>query len=90
MKLVVRDRLSGKRYELEIFEENTAQDVIDTLIESGLIRPTPGQDWQWILVDSRFTQIPPNERVSSRISSSSGENEVFLIAIASGGDNRHQ
>ena len=60
MKLIVRDRFSGKRYELDIFEENTAKDVIDTLIEEGLIRPTPGEGYEWILIDSRFVHIPPN------------------------------
>jgi hypothetical protein len=85
MKLVVRDRLSGKRYELEIFEENTGKDVIDTLIESGLIKPSPGEGYEWILVDSRFIQIHPDERISSRLYSGSEENEVFLVARVVGG-----
>jgi hypothetical protein len=85
MKLIVRDRLSGKRYELEIFEENTAKDVIDALIESGLIRPTPGEGYEWILLDSRFVQIHPNEKLSSRLYSGSEENEVFLVARVVGG-----
>ncbi len=86
MKLIVRDRLSGKRYELEIFEENTAKDVIDALIDSGLIRPTPGEGYEWILLDSRFVQIQSNERISSRFGS--GEGEVFLVARVVGGDAR--
>ncbi len=86
MRLVVRDRFSGKRYELEIFEENTAKDVIDTLIEGGYIRPTPGEGYEWVLVDSRYIQISPNEKIVSRIySSGSGEAEVYLVAVVSGG-----
>jgi hypothetical protein len=81
MKLVVRDSLSGKSYELKIFKETTAREVIDTLIESGLIRPTPGPQWEWVLIDSRFFKIPSDERISSRVSSGSGENEVYLSAI---------
>jgi len=92
MKLVVRDRLSGKRYELEVFEENTAKDIIDALIEAGLIRPTPGEGYEWILLDSRFVQIHPNEKISSRVySSSSGEAEVYLVArVAGGTDDSHE
>lgn len=92
MKLVVRDRLSGKRYELEVFEENTAKDIIDALIEAGLIRPTPGEGYEWILLDSRFVQIHPNEKISSRAySSSSGEAEVYLVArVAGGTDDSHE
>jgi hypothetical protein len=90
MRLVVRDKMSGKRYVLEIFEENTAQDVINTLIESGLIRPTPGPQWEWVLIDSRFFLILSDERISSRVSSGSGENEVFLVARPYGGDTEHQ
>jgi hypothetical protein len=88
MKLVVRDRLSGKRYELEIFEENTAKDVIDALIESGLIKPSPGEGYEWVLVDPRFVQIHPDERISSRLHSGSEENEVFLVARVVGGCRR--
>jgi hypothetical protein len=91
MKLVVRDRLSGKRYELEIFEENTGKDVIDTLIESRLISPSPGEGYEWVLIDSRFVQIHPDERISSRLYSGNGENEVFLAARVVGGDvKRHR
>jgi molybdopterin/thiamine biosynthesis adenylyltransferase len=79
MKIIVRDRISGKRYELDILEEHTAKDVIDVLVEERLIRPSPGEGYEWILVDPRFIQIPPNERVASRLSGA-GENEVFLIA----------
>lgn len=86
MKLVVRDRLSGKRYELEVFEENTAKDVIDALIEAGLIRPTPGEGYEWILLDSRFVQIHPNEKISSSVySSGTEEAEVYLVARVAGG-----
>ncbi|MCF8885703.1 MAG: hypothetical protein L4877_07965 [Aigarchaeota archaeon] len=85
MKLVVRDRISGKRYELEVFEENTAKDVIDSLIEAGLIRPTPGEGYEWILLDSRFVQIHPNEKIVSRLSYGSEEAEVYLVARVTGG-----
>jgi hypothetical protein len=80
MKLVVRDRLSGKRYELKILKGTTAREVIDTLIESRLINPSPGEGFDWILIDSSFIQIQPDERVSSRVSSGSGEIEVYLLA----------
>ncbi|MEM3820000.1 MAG: hypothetical protein QXF08_06110 [Nitrososphaerota archaeon] len=85
MKLIVRDRISGKRYELEIFEENTVKDVIDSLIESGLIRPTPGEGYEWILLDSRFVQMHPNEKISSRYLYGSEGAEVYLVARVTGG-----
>jgi hypothetical protein len=85
MKIIIRDRYSGKRYELEIFEENTARDVIDALIDSGLIRPTPGEGFEWVLLDSRLIQILPNQKVSSRLSPGGGENEIFLAVVPSGG-----
>jgi len=80
MKIIVRDKLLGERYELEIFEETTAEDVIDALIESGLIRP----GYEWVLIDSRLVFIRPNEKISSRLSPESGENEVFLVAWSGG------
>lgn len=84
MKLIVRDRISGKRYELEVFEENTAKDVIDSLIDAGFIRPTPGEGYEWILLDSRFVQIHPNEKIISRCYGSE-EAEVYLVARVTGG-----
>ncbi|MEM1550300.1 MAG: hypothetical protein QXR13_00020 [Candidatus Bathyarchaeia archaeon] len=85
MRLIVRDRISGKRYELEIFEENTAKDVIDSLIEAGLIGPTPGEGYEWILLDSRFVQIHPSEKIASRYSHGSEGAEVYLVARVTGG-----
>jgi uncharacterized ubiquitin-like protein YukD len=77
-KLIVIDRLSGKKYELEGFEESTAQEVIDDLIDVGFIRPSPGERFEWVLLDSKLKQILPNEKLSSRLSP--GENEVYLVA----------
>jgi hypothetical protein len=80
MRLIVRDIYSEKRYEFEIFEETTAQDIIDTLIDLGFIGPSPREGYQWILTDSKFIQILPNEKLSSRLSP--GENKVYLAARA--------
>jgi len=75
-KLIVRDKVSEKRYELEIFEENTAKDVIIALIEEGLIKPIPIEGCQWVLTDSEGSRIIPDEELSSRLSP--GENKVYL------------
>jgi hypothetical protein len=81
MKLIVWDRVSGKRHELEIFEETTAQDVIDALIGEGLIRSYYGELFdEWILIDSKYVRIHPNERIVPRISSN-GKNEVYLFHL---------
>jgi hypothetical protein len=84
MILTVHDRLSGKKYRLEVFEENTAKSVINVLIKKGLIGSSPGQDYEWALVDSRFYQIFPDERIIPRASSNE-EGEVYLIARAKHG-----
>jgi hypothetical protein len=63
---------------LEGFEESTAQEVIDDLIDVGFIRPSPGERFEWVLLDSKLRQILPNEKLSSRLSP--GENEVYLVA----------
>jgi hypothetical protein len=80
-ELTVIDKLSGRRYALGIFEENTAKDVIDILIERGLIKPTPGEGFQWALTDRSGSVISPAERLSSRLP----EREVFLVARPVGG-----
>jgi hypothetical protein len=80
-ELTVIDKLSGRRYTLGIFEENTAKDVIDTLIEIGLIKPTPEEGYQWALTDRSGSVISPAERLSSRLP----EREVFLVARPLGG-----
>jgi len=80
-ELTVIDKLSGRRYTLGIFEENTAKDVIDTLIERGLIKPTPEEGYQWALTDRSGSVISPAERLSSRLP----EREVFLVARPVGG-----
>jgi hypothetical protein len=80
-ELTVIDKLSGRRYTLGIFEENTAKDVIDTLIEIGLIKPTPEEGYQWALTDRSGSVISPAERLSSRLP----EREVFLVARPVGG-----
>jgi len=80
-ELTVIDKLSGRRYTLGIFEENTAKDVIDTLIERGLIKPMPEEGYQWALTDRSGSVISPAERVSSRLP----EREVFLVARPVGG-----
>jgi hypothetical protein len=80
-ELAVIDKLSGRRYTLRIFEENTAEDVIETLIKGGLIKPTPEEGYQWTLTDRSGSVISPAERVSSRLP----EREVFLVARPVGG-----
>jgi len=80
-ELTVINKLSGRRYTLGIFEENTAKDVIDTLIERGLIKPTPEEGYQWALTDRSGSVISPAERLSSRLP----EREVFLVARPVGG-----
>jgi uncharacterized ubiquitin-like protein YukD len=79
MILRINDRLTGETYELEVSEETTAEEVIDMLIEEGLIVPAPGVGYEWMLLDSRFIMISPDERITSRVSSS-GKNEVYLCA----------
>lgn len=35
-----------RRYELEVYEENTVDDLIEALIESGLINAQPKQGYR--------------------------------------------
>jgi hypothetical protein len=77
-KLYVENEYSGLRYELKIFGENTAGDVINILIEEGLIGPTPKEGYQWVLKDKSGSIINHNDRLSYRASPESGECEAFL------------
>jgi len=81
--LTVIDRLAGKRYTLVVFKDNTAGDVIDALIESGLIKPSPEVGYAWALVSPRLFEIPYDKKILEALSP--GENEVFLIAKPMGG-----
>lgn len=84
-RLVIRDRFTGRRYELEVFPENTVDDVINALIDGRYISSAPGEGYEWILIDSRGVQIPPNARILNWISESGNENEVWLTARWKGG-----
>jgi hypothetical protein len=83
IELTVIYKRAGKRYTLEVFKDNTAGDVIDALIESGLIKPSPGVGYAWALVSPRLLEIPYDEKILEALSP--GENEVFLIAKPMGG-----
>ncbi|MEM2079535.1 MAG: hypothetical protein QXH32_05610 [Candidatus Caldarchaeum sp.] len=84
-RVVVRDRFTGKRYEIEVYPENTAEDVINTLVDSGIIQSSPGQGWEWRLVDSRGFQLPSNTRVIDWLSRTGEQTELMLTAHWTGG-----
>lgn len=58
---VVRDKLSGKHYVIQLYPENTAEDMIKALIQSQLIPSTSRRKWR--LADSMMYQLPPDVRV---------------------------
>lgn len=84
-RVVVRDRFSGKRYEIEVYPENTAAEVINTLVEAGMIQGSPGQGWEWRLIDSRGLQLPSNIKVVEWLSRTGEQTELMLTAHWTGG-----
>lgn len=83
--IIIRNRLSGRRYEVEVDPTHTVKDVIDVLIEGGYIQPAPYEGWEWRLMDSSGFMLPPDARIVDWISGS-GEDTFWLFAHYAGGE----
>jgi len=61
MKITVVDKKSGKSYDLEVYPENTPNDILGVLIEEGYIPQYPGDNPQFFWVLSyRNSQLDPD------------------------------